>query len=56
MCIENQNHVGEGFNPNGDYEGWIARLPARCGADITGDGAIDVDDLLELINGWGPCP
>jgi hypothetical protein len=24
--------------------------------DITGDGNVDVDDLLAVINGWGPCP
>jgi glucose/arabinose dehydrogenase len=25
-------------------------------ADITGDGAVDVADLVELITHWGPCP
>jgi hypothetical protein len=24
--------------------------------DITGDGAVDVDDLVAAILGWGPCP
>ena len=24
--------------------------------DITGDGCVDVDDLLAVINGWGSCP
>jgi hypothetical protein len=23
--------------------------------DITGNGCVDVDDLLALINSWGPC-
>jgi hypothetical protein len=24
--------------------------------DVTGDGSVNVDDLLAVINGWGPCP
>lgn len=28
-------------------------LPA---GDATGDGAVDVSDLLFVINNWGPCP
>jgi hypothetical protein len=27
-----------------------------CSADITGDGQVNVNDLLEVINQWGPCP
>jgi hypothetical protein len=26
-----------------------------CPADINGNGVIDVDDLLAVINSWGPC-
>jgi hypothetical protein len=26
-----------------------------CAGDITGDGAVDVDDLLMVINAWGVC-
>ena len=26
-----------------------------CPADITGNGVVDVDDLLEVVNGWGFC-
>ena len=32
---------------------------AACAADIAppaGDGTVNVDDLLAVINGWGPCP
>ena len=29
--------------------------PVKPG-DINGSGAVDVDDLLAVINGWGPCP
>ena len=27
-----------------------------CPADITGNGAVNTDDLLSVINHWGPCP
>lgn len=30
--------------------------PAACPADINHSGAVNVDDLLAVINGWGPCP
>jgi hypothetical protein len=25
-------------------------------ADIDVNGIVDIDDLLMVINGWGPCP
>jgi len=28
---------------------------AGGGADITGDGIVDVLDLLEVLAAWGPC-
>ncbi len=27
-----------------------------CPADVTGDQAVDVDDLVAMILAWGPCP
>lgn len=27
-----------------------------CNADIVGGGVVNVDDLLALLQGWGPCP
>jgi hypothetical protein len=27
-----------------------------CPADINGDGTVDVLDLLDLLDAWGPCP
>lgn len=30
--------------------------PSPCPADINGTGAVNVDDLLAVINAWGPCP
>jgi hypothetical protein len=26
-----------------------------CPADVTGDGSIDVEDLVEVVLNWGPC-
>lgn len=37
-------------------EGTCADCPIPCPADLTGDGSVTVDDLLNLINAWGPCP
>jgi hypothetical protein len=28
----------------------------KCPADINADGEVDVDDLIAVILGWGPCP
>ncbi len=30
--------------------------PDPCPPDITGDGQVDVLDLLEILASWGPCP
>jgi hypothetical protein len=27
-----------------------------CPADVDGNGAVDVDDLIAVILAWGPCP
>ena len=37
----------------GAYE--VAQINLACLADIVPSGIIDVDDLLAVINGWGPC-
>ena len=46
--------VGHGVNPNGQAEGWIARL--CCSGDIdstTGDGVVNIEDLLTVVANWG---
>lgn len=30
--------------------------PPPCPADIDDSGEVNINDLLEVINGWGPCP
>jgi len=31
------------------------QCPQPCSGDINGTGMVDVDDLLAVINAWGPC-
>jgi hypothetical protein len=42
--------MGEGTNPDD------VTCPAVCAEDVTGDGLIDVSDLLAIIGVWGACP
>ena len=39
----------------GAYERQIAIVPVYPG-DVTGDGQIDVSDLLAVLGAWGVCP
>ena len=50
--------VGAGINPDGFVEAYIAIIPGPvvCLADITGDGNVNVTDLLSLLGAWGPNP
>jgi hypothetical protein len=47
--------------PPGEIRGQVVE-PAPCPADVDGNGAVDVDDLIAVILGWGctnppgPCP
>ncbi|MCA9295521.1 MAG: hypothetical protein KC983_03370 [Phycisphaerales bacterium] len=43
----------------GAFEYQPIGLPSSCGADITppgGNGDVNIDDLLKVINDFGPCP
>ena len=48
--------VGVGVNPDGFTEAYIAVIPGPCPADNTGDGNVNVTDLLALLAAWGACP
>ena len=38
-----------------DEDGILDACEPDIAGDINGDGAVDVDDLVEIINAWGPC-
>ena len=40
----------------GAYERQVAASPSTCPADLTGDGLVSFEDLVELLGDWGPCP
>ena len=50
--------VGVGNNPSGDLEAFVAVITPLnlCLGDITGDGNVNVTDLLDLLAAWGPNP
>jgi hypothetical protein len=45
-----------GGDPNAKYLAGLVACPGDCIADINGSNNVDVDDLLAVINAWGPCP
>ncbi|MCI0366150.1 MAG: dockerin type I domain-containing protein, partial [Phycisphaerales bacterium] len=57
ISSDGKNIVGTGTNPAGQNEIWIAHLgtPIAPG-DLTGDGIVNIDDLLALLSDWGSCP
>ena len=42
--------------PSDDLDGDGVPDECACPADVTGDGVVDVLDLLQIILGWGACP
>jgi uncharacterized membrane protein len=47
--------AGWGINEDGDEEAWLARLTPICAADLNGDGAVNVPDVMMLFGAMGPC-
>jgi hypothetical protein len=49
--------VGYGANNDNqsDTTGVFTTITKACLADVTWCGVVDVDDLLAIINAWGPC-
>lgn len=45
--------VGQGTNPQGNIEGWVARLRASCPADLNGDGVVNTADLTIMLGNFG---
>jgi hypothetical protein len=44
--------------PNGQQGESIIDITVACSCpeDIDGNGTVDVDDLIAVVLGWGPCP
>ncbi len=49
ICWNVPQHIVGGWNDNGGNE-----LCIECEADVTRDGIVDVSDVLDIINAWGP--
>jgi len=41
--------------PGGEIRGQVVTPLPQCRGDINCNGVVNVDDLLGVINGWGPC-
>lgn len=49
--------VGVGGYLGAQGEGQLdISLDASCAADVNGDYQVSINDLLEVLSGWGPCP
>jgi hypothetical protein len=49
--------LGSEVDPDaGDPEWILSSAPIVSLADINGDGTVNVLDLLDLLDAWGPCP
>jgi hypothetical protein len=56
--LANQLFVGApGYGLNGAGSGFVLRLDPNisCFGDLDGNQTINMDDLLALVNAWGPC-
>lgn len=49
ISIDGRTIVGNGFNPEGHAEGWVAFLGGACRADWDGDGGVDSDDFFAFL-------
>ncbi|MGD9690850.1 MAG: PEP-CTERM sorting domain-containing protein [Phycisphaerales bacterium] len=61
VSADGRTIVGNGTDPDGNPQGWIAVLPEPnpCLADFNQDGNVDADDLGDFINCYfalPPCP
>jgi parallel beta-helix repeat protein len=43
------------FMGEGTYPNEVACAP-KCSGDAYSDGVVNIDDLLIVVEGWGPCP
>ena len=41
---------------DGQFRAFLLTPAQLCPADLDGDGAVGIVDLLQLLAAWGPCP
>jgi uncharacterized membrane protein len=44
--------AGDGTDPAGNEEGFLARIPAFCYADFNGDSVVNVTDIFAYLAAW----
>ena len=48
--------AGSGYSLTGGFWSGGAESGPACPADLTGDGQINLSDLLVVLSNWGACP
>ena len=58
LAVDNDHLIAGGwFNQSSNSMRHVARWrDCPCAPDIIGNQQVNVDDLLAVINAWGPCP
>jgi len=54
-CIDDGDLDGDG-DVDADDLNALHAVTGICQSDVNHDGATNIDDLMDLIAGWGPCP
>jgi probable HAF family extracellular repeat protein len=56
LSADGRTIAGNGINPSGQHEGWIAHLGSDsppCPGDLDGDGYVGLEDLAQLLAHYG---
>ncbi|MCC6359287.1 MAG: PEP-CTERM sorting domain-containing protein [Phycisphaerales bacterium] len=53
VSADGRTVAGNGINPAGRYEAWIAHVPALCHGDLDDDGIVGLQDLATLLARFG---
>lgn len=55
-AVDATRATGVGCTGVPDVCGTFQILPGSCASDITRNGSVEFQDLLGVLNDWGPCP